>query len=431
MSSWGAPVLAALMLAACDRAPPPPSPVPVVVTEPVPYRYADERDALRQRVTEAEAALSRGPVVWPQWETLARAQLALAQLEGDYAGYLAAGQSLERAFALAGQGGPYLSRARYHFSVHRLDRVDADLDAAARENDPDLAGIALLRADLDFHRGRYTQALEGYRAALRLREDLPGLTRLALWHARMGHGSEAAALLDRAWAIYHGDSPHPRAWLALQRGLLALDRGDWDAALAHYRHALRLLPGWWLAREHVAEIHALRGETAQARAGYESVIADTGHPEFMDAMAELSAGEGRSDESAAWIARARAAYQQRLAQLPEASYGHGVDHFLRYGTPQEALQLARANHRQRPFGESQLRLAEALLRAGEAKEALQVVQKALASGWETAELYAVAARVFAATDRPAESEASAARARALNPHAERQFGLPPAGPLGG
>ena len=371
-----------------------------------------------------QTAIAHGPAVWPQWANLAEAQRALAQLTGDYRFYREAEQSLAKAFALAGNGGPYLARARFNVSVHRLDRVQADLDRAAREGDPDVTAIVGLRADLAFYRGRYDEALAGYRAALERREDLPGLVRLALWHARMGHASEAAALLDRADAIYHGDSQHPRAFLALQRGLIELDRGRWDRALAHYQHALRLLPGWWLAAEHVAEIHALQGDTDAALREYAAVIADTNSPEYMDAMASLLRERGDAAGAQGWITRARKLYDERLATLPEATYGHGLDHFLLFATPAEALALARRNHALRPNGDSQIQLADALLQAGAKDEARRIIRSALISGWRTAELHAAAARVFAASGQAAAAARQRALALALNPRAAQQYGLP-------
>lgn len=417
--------LLALLLGLPGCQPPAPVAAPAA-SAPAAWNYDDERASEEAAVREADAALTRSPVVWPQWETLARAQLALAQLSGDYRLYTAAEQSLQRAFELAGAGsGPFLARARYNYTVHRLDRVAADLDAAGRESNPDRAAILGLRADLAFQRGDYPAALDGYRAALERREDLQGLVRLALWQGRMGHRSEALALLDRAERIYHGDSPLPRAWLALQRGLLALDRGEWDLALAHYQHALRLLPGWWLAREHIAEIHALQGQTELALEEYAGVIRDSGQPEFMDASARLLRERGDEAGAAAWIARARALYEQRLAQLPEASYGHGLDHYLQFGTAAEALALARRNHALRPNGESQTKLINALLHAGEPREALALARRALASGWRSAELHSAAAHAYAANGLAAEARQQSASARALNPHAARQYGLPP------
>ncbi len=415
----------AIACTACNRSPPQPAAAPVEPPASASaYSYADERGAAERAVRDMQAAIQRGPLVWPQWSNLAEAQLALAQLSGDYRFYLDAEQSLARAFALAGSGGPYLARARFSFTVHRLDRVDADLLRAERENDPDTAAILGLRADLAFYRGHYPEALRGYRAALARREDLLGLVRLAVWHARMGNLSEAAALFDRGDAIYHGDSPHPRAWLALQRGLLELDRGRWDAALAHYHHALRLLPGWWLAREHIAEIHALRGDDEAAQREYQDIIGDTGNPEFMDAMARLLRHRGDEPAAELWIARARKLYEERLAVLPEASYGHGLDHFLLFGTATEALKLARSNHALRPNGESQIKLVDALLNAGDVGEALRIAQRALASGWNTAALHACAARAMAAAGLVQQAEEQSRIAQTLNPHSARQYGLP-------
>ncbi len=416
---------AAIALLICSACGPAPSvvvpPAPAATT---PYGYADELTAAASAVRQAEAAIEQGPVVWTQWETLANAQLAQAQLSGDYAGYTRAEQSLAKAFALSGNGGPYFSRARFNFTVHRLDRVEADLARAARENNPDPTAILALRADLAFYRGHYDEALSGYRAALDRREDQSNLVRLALWHARMGHTSEAAALFDRADAIYHGDSPHPRAWLALQRGLLDLDRGRWDSALAHYEHALRLLPGWWLAREHVAEIHALRGDADGALREYAGVIADTNNPEYMDATAKLLRERGDAAGAAPWIARARTLYDARLATLPEATYGHGLDHFLLFATPAEALVLARKNAALRANGDSQIQLADALVHAGATAEAAAVMRTASASGWNTARLHAAAARTFAANGHAAEARQQSELAIALNPKSAHQYGLP-------
>lgn len=415
-------------LAACNPVPdvstigsaslPPSLPAPA-------WDYPAEQQASLAHIAATRAAISRGPVVWPQWETLANALLANAQLTGNHETYQQAAAALDQAFALAGGGGPYLSRARLHFATHRLALVEADLDLAARSSEPDHAAIIGLRADLDFQRGHYTAALAGFRSAVSRREDLSGLARLALCHARLGHFSEAAALLDRAGKIYHGDSPHPLAWLALQRGLLALDRGRWAEALAHYQHALRLLPGWWLVREHIAEIHALQGDVVQALSDYTDIVAETGNPEYMDAMAQLL---HEQDKPAAqgWVQKADAVYQQRLLAFPEASYGHALDHYLLFGSAQQALELAQKNHALRPNGAAQLQLAKALLRAKQLPESLQVIRTALASGWNTAELHQTAALVFSAAGLQAPAASEAALAKAINPRAATQYAFAPA-----
>lgn len=425
------PWLAALLLVistSCSRPDADSKPVAAAPAAPAVWRYADELRAAEQAVASAKAAVTQGPVVWPQWQTLAEAELTLAKLTGDYKAYIAAQQALEQAFALAAASGPrqgpFALRARFNFSVHRLHAVAADLASAEREAAADTAGITGLHADLAFARGQHAAALSGFRLALQQREDVTGLVRLALWHARSGHPSEAMALLDRAGLIYHGDSPYPRAWLALQRGLIQLDLGEWDLALAHYHDALRLLPDWWLAREHMAEIHALKGEHDKAIALYTLVIADTGHPEFMDALAAVLIERGEIAAAQPWITKARQRYDERLAILPEATYGHGLDHFLQHASAAEALALARRNHALRPNPEAKIALAEALLKAHEPKPALPLLREALASGWNTAALHAAAAQVFAANGLVEEAVLQKQLALQLNPRAGRQYRLP-------
>lgn len=80
--------------------------------------------------------------------------------------------------------------------------------------------------------------------------------------------------------------------------------------------------------------------------------------------------EGKTPDAAnAWIQRAQAVYRERLKTFPEAGVGHAVDHFLQFGTPAEALDLARRNARLRPFGDAQITLAAALYPSAPARPA--------------------------------------------------------------
>ena len=207
----------------------------------------------------------------------------------------------------------------------------------------------------------------------------------------------------------------------MQRGLLAWERGRLDEALALYLLASDELPGWWLVDEQIAEVKRLNGDTAGAQALLEQIIARTGQPQHMDELARLLR-EGKTPDAAnAWIQRAQAIYRARLKTFPEAGVGHAVDHFLQFGTPAEALELARRNARLRPFGEAQITLAAALFRAGQAGEAAVVIGQVQDSGWDTAHLHAVAAQIYAGLGRRAEADQQRARALALNPNAMRLF----------
>jgi predicted Zn-dependent protease len=135
----------------------------------------------------------------------------------------------------------------------------------------------------------------------------------------------------------------------------------------------------------------------------------------MDALAMLLRANGEAAESKQWAARAGAEWQRRLSLAPEAAYGHALEHELLFGTPKRALELARANLAARPFGESRVLLASAFIANGRYGEALAQLDRAEASGWHSAPLYALRAQVLALTDRPGEAARARDAATALNP----------------
>jgi predicted Zn-dependent protease len=264
--------------------------------------------------------------------------------------------------------------------------------------------------------GKYREAEATYRALVNQVGTPAHFVRLALLRARTGSPAEAAALLEAAERRYHGPSATMKAWLRLQRGLVALDRGRLDEALALYRQASDELPGWWLVEEHIAEVLALKGDKAAAMALYRQVIERTGGPEYLDALAALEDEAGDKASAARRRAEARAAYEKRLAEYPEAAAGHALDHFLADAADApRALALAQANHATRPFGEASIALAKAWLHVGQPAKARALLEGELAKGWDTPELHWVLAAVLERLGQKAPAEAARAAALARNP----------------
>ncbi len=363
--------------------------------------YDDAVDAATHAVRAAEARAQADPAAWIPREALALALLDRAQLTGSYDDYGAADRALQQAVATAGAPGPCFAAARVHLALHRFPLAATAAAACGTQlgaTPGERAELLGITADVAFFSGRYAEALRGYRAALELDESIAGLARLSRYHARTGAPVEAAALLDRAERRYHGASAQPLAWLALQRGLLALDAGRWDEALAHYLRAERLMPGWWLAQEHVAEVHALRGERDVALQRYEDLARRTGHPEFMDAISRILLEQHQPAAAAEWIGRARAIYRERLKVLPEAAAGHAIEHFLAFEplNADELLAIAQRDVAARPGAEARMHLAQAYLRLGRNAEAATALAPVLDSPWQTAKLQALTAQVSAA-----------------------------------
>lgn len=421
-SAWLAPVLAcALALSACGPARPKAVPPP---------DYAALLKLYDAGIAASRRELQAAPDDVALREGVALALLQKAVLTGSFQDYAAADEALNQAFAVSNDPhAPLLSRMYFNILLHRLPQAEADRARLLRRfRTPDTAGFASESAELDFQRGRYAEALAGFHRSLAIEEGPRALARLALLEARTGRYFEGAALLDRAEKQDHSDTPYLHAWLELQQGQLLLDRGRWEQATEFFYHAESLLPGWWLPRGKRAEVLALQGQREEALALYEPLAGETCDPEFIDAVARLRRESPDPASAAQWIERAAAVHRQRLQLLPEAAFGHALEHELWFGQqPQQALELAQRNAELRPNGESRILLAEALYKAGHAAGARQEIEAVLATAWDTAELHAIAAQIDAALGLREESDRQHAIALEMNPRAFRMYRLPQAG----
>ena len=376
--------------------------------------YAQSVEQLNQAIESLSKRAESMPNSWFALELVAQHYLERGRLTGSYQDYAKADEYLSRAFELSGIGGPHMTQAKLDFSLHRLSSTAANLEIAENAilvSDIQKANILGVQADLALFQGEYQTAFKRYQDALALREDSTALFRLAVFHWRMGDFEVAEQFIDRAESVANNASPRLSAFFHLHRGLFDLDRGRYADALVHYQAANAAFDGWWLVKEHIAEIYVLQGKMEAARNIYLEVLTETNNPEFMDAMASISSGE----EAAKWTQTARLIYEQQLVQFPEASYGHALSHYLDVGDiPEKALEIAKANYDLRPYGESEILLTQAYLQAGQLDNAKSLAGKTLESNWESAELYATAALVFEALGELTQAQVAHSKALAIN-----------------
>jgi tetratricopeptide (TPR) repeat protein len=305
---------------------------------------------------------------WMAQADAAMAHAERARLTGEYEDYVAADALLDRAFAIAPAGaGPFLERASLDFTLHRLPRIEPALAAAERAilvDVPTRAAILSLRADVALQRGRLEEARRGFGAALSLHASPTGLTRLASWQWESGDLEGAEATYRKAASMSHAARGSQRAWTHLQLGLMDLEAGRLVDAMAHYRDANAMFPGWWLIEEHIAEVLALQGQIAPAMRMYRDLIARTHNPEFMDALARIHRARGEDAEAERWIQEARSIHTPRMELFPEAAWGHALDHFLEFGTAAEAVDLAKKNFALRPNRKAREQLVRAYEKSG-------------------------------------------------------------------
>ena len=130
----------------------------------------------------------------------------------------------------------------------------------------------------------------------------------------------------------------------------------------------------------------------------------------------MLAEAGDADGSAALIEQAAAIYETELARFPEATYGHALDHYLDFGPPARALELAEANHTLRPNVEAKIGLAQARLGVDDVAGAKTIIDEALATDYASADLYWVASLVYAAHGDADQAASLRSQAEGLNPH---------------
>ena len=353
-------------------------------------------------------------------EQVATHYLSRARLTGDYADYKHAEELIDAAFTVHDTAfGPWKTRAQLNYTLHRMDRIEADLEQAKilESGKPGArSGQLLFAGKLAFQRGKYAEAKSLYEESLAIEQGSANLSAMAEYEWKTGNFDRGEELYVQADGKYHAPPTEPHAWNHLMRGLMDLDRGRYHEALVHYNEAATWLVGYWLVDEHVAEVLTLTGKTEEAKALYLDIITRTNNPEFMDAMAGILRDEGKSEESNAFVARARERYEALLAMYPEAAYGHALDHYLEFGEDVAfVVDLAEKNHALRPNAEAKILLTHAYLKAERAKDAQRVIEEALGTPWSSADLHEAAAAVYTTLGDTANADAQIAKAKAINP----------------
>lgn len=334
---------------------------PVTAAEP---RTVLDREIVRAQDNVRDLQHKPAPD-WTVHSQLANLLVARARLTGDFDDYVAAGAAFDAAFRSAPQGsGPHLDRVAYNFAIHRLDDMAPDIAAIDRYALPDDAVTAAARGyrgDIAFFTGRYDEARADYEGAQAVTPTFANTLKLANWHAMLGDPRRAAALLDEADAMVTGPQQQLRAYVEMRRGVLDMQRGRWRDAERHFRRADDIFPGYRVIEEKLATVCLALGKPEEALALFRRMAARDGTPEAYDGLAGVLRARGEIAEANVNAARADVLWRERLKLLPEAAFGHAVDHWLAFGDPAEALSAAQRNFKARPFGDTATALAAAYL----------------------------------------------------------------------
>lgn len=277
---------------------------------------------------------------------------------------------------------------------HRFDEALADLDAAQRAGTPE-AALQRTRREILLARGDYAALADDFAHSSEFAPGFDELAHRADLQVLQGHPQRAELLYRAAQTQYRDVNPVPLAWLHLQQGIAHLRHGRIEDARRFFAAAHARLPQYYLATEHLAECETLLGNHDVARDLYRGVIAQTGNPEFIAALAGLERAAGNEAEATRLAREAEQGYVALLRENPAAYAQHAAEFFIEFGQAARADQLARDNLEVRQDIGSWILQAQTALAVDDAPRACDARRRALAFGFkppELAELDALQAR---------------------------------------
>lgn len=394
--------------------------------KPVLSRPTDASRAL-QRIEEGlrfETGRARSVPGWTPHRNIAQLHLGRARLIGSAEDYPAAEEAMREAFDEAEEGtGPFLARASLNMTIHRVDRVEADLERFERRiviKPDERARVAGLRGDVAMLTGPLERASRMYHVAEELDPTMSSAAGIGNYELKMGDYDEARVWYRRALERTRPGTLQ-RAWSLLHLGIVELESNHLDEAARFYARADEAFSGWYLIEEHIAEAMLLRGDIDGAIGTYRDILERVPNGAFYAALAD--AYDARGDAALAAQARedAAAAFERDIDAAPTAVSAHAIEFYLATD-PSRALALARENFATRPGPEARVRLAQALLRLGDTAKAARVLTPVTETRWATLDYLATASLAFAESS-PVLAAAARHRAEQVDPAAVTKMAI--------
>ncbi|MER5758923.1 tetratricopeptide repeat protein [Streptomyces sp. NPDC002082] len=332
-------------------------------------------DAMRGRVER----LPKDPV---SWASLGMALVQQARTTADPATYAQAEAALRRSLALqpaenlhAEIGMGALAAARHQF---RDALTWAEKAVATSPATPASYGVL---ADAHTQLGQYQEAEEAVQKMADLRPDSSSLARASYVFELRGDTAQAKVLMDRA--LRAAGTPGERAFAHTHLSSLALDSGDPTTALRQAQAGLGIAPGDAGLLEARAKARAATDDRERAVADYTAAIAVAPLPQYLLGLGELQQSLGRHDQAEAQYAVLRVQETLRRATAVPADVD-AIYFEADHGNPHQAVAMAEAAVRERPFLAVHDAYAWALHRAGRNDEALDQADEALVLGTRSA-----------------------------------------------
>jgi tetratricopeptide (TPR) repeat protein len=348
---------------------------------------------------------------------VALALLRRARETADAADYDRALEVLRTSFALE-PGNYEAERLRVWALLGKHDFATAlGFATALQKRAPDDVLVYGFITDAQAELGDYRAAEAACQWMLDIRPGaIAGLTRAAYLREMFGDVDGAIDLMNQAYHETHPAEVEDRAWILTHIAHLEISRGRIDSAEPMLASAVALFPDYHYALAQMAAVRTAQGRASEAVDILAKRLAAAPHPENRYDLALALSRAGRAADAARELAEF-----ERTALLESSGTDNCNKELIFYWCdqakkPRAALELARAEAKNRSDVRTLHAYAWALLCAGEPEEALDVVHRVLAVGVQDAVIFYHAGVIA----RRAGDLAAAARylrsSLALHPH---------------
>lgn len=396
---------------------PPPDPALTSTATAWPYPYKIGRDnSTEKEIAFYQKRLRERTVSAPDQAALASAYLRQARRTMDPSWYLLAEKSALESLSHQPVGNRMallilarVAEARHDFAqaLERVARVGA-------ENDDTMA----IQATSYLAMGDVPHAAEAARKLIRAAPAAANYGLLALVEIAQGHDDVAADDFRKTLSREEMGEQYSSAWLRVMLGRFSFRRGHLAMARALYDEALRIMPDYPLAQAQLAELQAASGDYVGADRNYDRAYTTAQLPAWLLARANVQQALGNS--SAAHDLREEAR-QTLEPQIRNGAFGHRRDLARLYldrgqaGDAARAVELMRAEVRNRHDAETMDVLAQALLADGQPAEALKAEQEGLRYGIRDAAMQLHLAAIQRKLGNEEAARQAEAEARAIDP----------------
>ena len=390
---------------------------------PIALALVSTANALDPALSFLENRVKDDPGDFVAQNQLASRYLDLLRSTGDDS-YLAKARRAAEASVAAGV--PELNNAG--LAVLGRVQIASHQFAAARDTAKKLRAIAPSKTfsfgilgDALFELGDYPEATDAYQKFAQADESKVDIEiRLARLALVRGELDAARNHFQGALQAVKNLSPPNDgliAWASVQLGQLDFSRGDWPNAEKQYQSALRAVPDYWSALDHMAELRGAQQKYPEAIELYKNVISRVPRPELCQALGDLYQFMGKPADAKPWHERAAASYL-KAAERGDSIYDHHLAGFYSDSVekPDEAIKWARKDLENRHSIYAHEAMAWALYRSGQFTEAGAEMKKALELGTKDAHLLFHASMIATANGDLAGGKDFLHRAAEVNPH---------------